>query len=71
VTKSNNGLVWWLVVMAGLQSLVSAGAIADVVGIRWIGVAGAIVAALNVSTAAYVAATKPVGTEPAASPQAR
>lgn len=67
-TKSNNGLILWQSVMAGLTSLAAAGIWTDVIGERFAGVFMAIVAALHAGTAVYVAAFKPVETPEHMSP---
>lgn len=65
--KSSRNLAAWLAVQAGLSSLAGASVMTDVLGPRWAGLFLAVSAALNVGTAAWVAATRPVETTPPAS----
>lgn len=62
--KSSARLAAWLAVQAGLSSLAGASAMADVVGQKWSGLFFSVIAALNVGTAAWVAATRPVESSP-------
>ena len=68
LAKTNNGLVWWLAVQAGLSNLAGAAVLTNVLPERWAGAFLWIVGGLNAATATYVAAVNPVRT-PVATPQ--
>lgn len=69
--KSSTRLAAWLAVQAGLSSLAGASVMTDVLGKQWSGFFFAVIAALNVGTAAWVAATRPVESQPPDSAGAR
>lgn len=56
--ERRTGLIIWLSVLSGLQSLASAGAFAEVVGPRVSALTLAVTAAMTIGTATYIAATK-------------
>ena len=62
--KSSTRLAAWLAVQAGLSSLAGASAMTDTLGPRWSGLFFAVTAALNIGTAAWVAATRPIESAP-------
>lgn len=62
--KSSSRLAAWLAIQAGLSSLAGASAVTDTLGQKWSGLFFAIMAAFNVGTAAWVAATRPVESPP-------
>lgn len=64
--RSSSRLAAWLAVQAGMSSLAGASVMAEAIGPKWAGLFLAITAALNVGTAAWVAATRPVESEPPA-----
>lgn len=59
---TNNKLVVWLAVMAGLSYVASAGALADILPAKLAALFLALIGGLNTGTAAYVTAMKPVQT---------
>lgn len=69
--KSSRNLAAWLAVQAGLSSLAGASVMTETLGAKWAGLFLAITAALNVGTAAWVAATRPVESTPPAGTAAR
>lgn len=60
--RSNNRLVAWLAIMAGLSYMASAGALTDILPAKWAAAVFVLVGGLNAGTAAYVAGVKPVQT---------
>lgn len=64
--KSSNRLAAWLAIQAGFTSLAGASILTDIIGQKWAGLALAISGSLQVATAAWVAATRPVESLPPA-----
>lgn len=62
--KSSKRLAAWLAVQAGFSSLAAASAVSDTLGPKWSGLFLATISALNIGTAAWVAATRPVESTP-------
>lgn len=60
--NTNNKLVMWLAIMAGLSYVASAGALTDILPTKWAAFVFVVVGGLNSATAAYVAGVKPVET---------
>lgn len=57
---TNNRLVIWLSIMAGLQSIAGASVVTEMAPPLVGGSVAMIVGALNAATAAYIAGTKPI-----------
>lgn len=62
LTKTNNGLVWWLGVQAGLSNMAAAASMGGVLPEKWASMFLWVVGGLNAFTAAYVAAREPIKT---------
>lgn len=62
--KSSTRLAAWLAVQAGLSSLAGASVMSEALGPKWAGLFFAVISSLNVGTAAWVAATRPVESPP-------
>lgn len=57
---ANNKLVWWLSIMAGLQSLTGGSVIMQILPETMAGALVAIVGSLQAATAAYIAGKRPI-----------
>lgn len=57
--RGGNGIVWWLSVLAGLQSLSAASVWADWLPLKLLGAFTAVVAAMTQGTAVWVAIKRP------------
>lgn len=60
VRTTNNKLVWWLSIMAGLQSLTGGSVIMQLLPEKLAGALVAIVGSLQAATAAYIAGKRPI-----------
>lgn len=56
---NNNGIIWWLSVLAALQSLSAASVWADWLPLKVLGAFTALVAAMTQGTAVWVAIKRP------------